>query len=458
MPATLLDVLAAAGDVILQYVATDEGLLSVKETCKCALHLAEVFERGRPVPTPLSQMLRTDALRERFGMLFANFGFTAPSMRPPKYAKTWRSARSKKDPVLARTWRETFFILAAADASDAAMVARLMNLACAAFICRTRKLRARLDGLVNESCAKSIGVVMVTMCAAHAPLRALVGHYAVSNAVSQGTLATVNALIAHDFIPERFMFDWPDEPCSTPFELAMRHNTLDVVMQLYCYAPHYGQLTPLTLTHAAANRCDVFEWALTELTQQQGHPLTDVVERLCMANTNTPWMVYHVHRLLGVPLQATDMARVLEHATPNDIAWFCDTHRVEVDANVLFMAARVASAEVVLAICSRAEFVLHDPVAVEADIGTTCATTAQRLARSASDNTIATVVRSLAARGVPLGHLRAAAAFCGNHALTAVARELGADFGDARGRLCIACAINPGASDAILERALCELG
>ena len=459
MTVTLLDVMAAAGDVILQFLAADGGLLSVKETCKCALHLASAFENGTPVPTPRSQLLRTDALRERFGMLFSNFGHTSPSMCPPKYLKTWRSARSNSNPQLARTWRETFFILEAADASDGAMVARLMNAPCAAFISRTRKLRARLTGLLNEACATPSGATVVAMCAEHAPLRTLVDQCTVSNAVSSGTLATVDALIAHDFIPERLVFDWDDEPCTTAFELALRHNTLDVVVRLYRNAPRYGQLTPLTLTHAAANDCcAVLEWALGELTLGHRVTLAATVERLCMANTQTPWMVYNVNRLLGTPVRSVDMARVLKHATPDDIAWFCDTRNVEVNADVLFTAARVATADVLLEVCTRAQFVLADPHAVEEDIGTTCATTAQRLARSTPDDTIATVVRALAARGVPLGHLRAAAAFWGNRALADVARELGADFGDARSRLCTACGINSDVSDAILERALFELG
>ena len=119
-----------------------------------------------------------------------------------------------------------------------------------------------------------------------------------------------------------------------------------------------------------------------------GHRVTlaATVERLCMANTQTPWMVYNVNRLLGTPVRSVDMARVLKHATPDDIAWFCDTRNVEVNADVLFTAAHVATADVLLEVCTRQSsyWLIRMRWRTLNHV-----TTAQRLARSTPDDTIA---------------------------------------------------------------------
>jgi hypothetical protein len=93
----------------------------------------------------------------------------------------------------------------------------------------------------------------------------------------------------------------------------------------------------------------------------------------------------------------------------------------------------------------------------EHDEETTCTRAAMRLHGRHAPSRVIQVVRKLAELGVPLGHLRVAAAVIGDRELGQLARSLGDNFGDARAKLCRVCHLGIDARDDDLECAISGL-
>jgi hypothetical protein len=460
-PVTLVDVLAAAGDVVLRDVAAAQGLLEVKETSRDLLYFARQLENGNAFRTPRRLLLSTATRRARFGQLFFNYERTLPSLEPPAFLRMWRQAAAHPQRHNSRAWKEAFFVLEAAHTSNIELLVELVDAMTpegVAFLVMNTGVRKRIGAMVTSAIVLSQGAALVDLCHRHPPLRRLLTSCALFDAVGYGAVATVQALVRHEMLPDKIDITMRGEYCvmvATPMEIALEYNSLDVAQLLQAEAPRYGTVTPYTLPKAAGNRPDVFEWAYTALGERGVHIPTGV-ERVCMLCARTPWALNVVHRLTGAPFRSDHLAHIMPRATLTDVLWLCDTHQIPVTMNVLRRAARHADVDIILALCARVDGAVHGD---DEEDNATCATAAGKLmSRGVAVGAVTEAVRALAACGLPIGHLRANAALLGSEELLALARELRDDFGPIRPLLCAVCELGPDDSDEALERGLTRLG